>query len=129
MKMKCFNSLVFFAVFCSFCSSSVNGQKDKPNNVVGAIWELTLSPPKPEESKVFRIRATKDYKVFLGPEEIGRWEKNGTAKVTIDFTTKRPLFMGSAVLNKSRNNPPTYDGKLKKADGTEVNAKLVMLED
>lgn len=124
--MKCFNVFVFLAIVCVFCASTVKGQK---NNVVGAVWEFTLSSPPPGESKVFRIRATRDSKVFLGPEEIGRWEKSGNDKVTIEFTTKRPLFKGVMVLNKSRNNPPTYLGKLKKTDGSEVNAKLVMLED
>lgn len=119
--------ILLFFVFLFIGNSTVKSQVKKQDNVVGAIWVLTLTSD--GESKDFRVRATKDHKVFLGPEEIGRWDKSGANKVVLDFTTKRPLLNGVMVLNKSRNNPPTYLGKLKKTDGTEVNARLVMIED
>jgi len=124
--MNYFRGLVLLGMFCFICSSFVNGQNTKIDNVVGAIWKLTLSPS--GELKVFNLRATKNKKIFIEGEEIGSWKIIGNDKVTIEFT-KRPLLKGTMELNKTRNKPPTYAGKLKRSDGTEVPVKMVMIED
>lgn len=124
--MNYFRGLVLLGMFCFVCSSFVNGQNAKIDNVVGALWKLTLSPS--GELKEFQLRATKNKKIFIGGDEIGSWKIIGNDKVTIEFT-KRPLLKGTMELNKTRNKPPTYMGKLKRSDGTEVPVKIVMIED
>lgn len=127
--MICIRNLLMFIILLLVSNSTVGSQAKKQDNVVGAAWSLSLYVNTDSEITL-RVRATRDKKVFTGFDEIGRWEKIGNDKVRVEITSKdRPKYKGTMILNKSRNNPPTYLGKLKKADGTEVNARLVMIED
>lgn len=126
--MNYFRGLVLLGMFCFFCSSSVKGQNAKKDNVVGAIWEVTLDPA--GAPTVWKFRATKNNLIFFGPDEIGGWKKSGTDKVTMELTVaNRPKIRGTMELNKTRNNPPTYSGKLTRTNGDVVKVRMVMLED
>ena len=129
--MNYFRGLVLLGMFCFVCSSFVNGQNTKIDNVVGAIWEVTIySAGKVPESTVWKFRATKNNLIFFGPDEIGGWKKSGTDKVTMEITVaNRPKIRGTMELNKTRNNPPTYSGKLTRTNGDVVKVRMVMLED
>jgi len=89
--------------------------KDGKDDVVGSIWNYTLTKGKEKQSGTFRIYKGKVYK---GDKEVGTYEQTGDEKTTITFT-KWDEMNGTVALTKTKRHPPRAEGKLKKDDGSE----------
>src|SRR4051812_29445594 len=107
-------AVLMFAGSAFAANDSPKG-KDGKDDVVGVIWDYTITHGKQKESGQFRIYNSKIYK---GEKVVGHYEHTGDQLTTITFTDW-PAMNGTVALTKTNRHPPRAEGKLKKDDGSE----------
>ena len=78
---------------------------------------------------VSRLKATKNFKIYRGENEIGTWRKIDETKVVVNIQNTDLKIGGIMELLMKENNPPTFTGKIKKPDGSEFKINVIMRKD
>jgi hypothetical protein len=89
-------------------------KKDKEDSS-GAVWDYKLTKDKKEETGVLQVTGTD---VLIDGKKVGHVERKSPTETAIVFTDHEQL-KGKATLTKTKMEPPVWDGKLVKSDGTE----------
>jgi hypothetical protein len=114
--------VVLLAMSCAHWAYAADDSapgKDKKDDVVGVMWDYTITRGKTKESGQFRVYNGKIYK---GDKVVGKYEHTGDQKSKITFTDWTEMN-GTVNLTKTKRHPPRAEGKLKKDDGTEWEMK------
>ncbi|MCY2942825.1 MAG: hypothetical protein NTV50_14305 [Planctomycetota bacterium] len=78
---------------------------------------------------VSRLKATKNFKIFRGENEIGTWRKIDETKVVVNIQNTDLKIGGTMELLLKEKTPPTFSGKIKKTDGSEYKVNVIMRKD
>jgi hypothetical protein len=99
------------------------------DKVVGAVWEITWTPPKGNEV-TRKFRATPEGKVYnKDAKEIGTWtgtNDKATMKIT-DVEDDR--FLGTYKMVQTRKDPPVFKGEFTNKKGREIPIKVKLVKD
>jgi hypothetical protein len=109
----------------------VNASDTKKDDIQGAAtWIVeAFNNGENKPGDVSRLRATKNFKIFRGENEIGTWRKIDETKVIVNIQNTDLKIGGTMELLMKEKNPPTFSGKIKKADGSEYKVNLIMRKD
>lgn len=111
--------LILVASVCLVAGLGAN-QKDKKDDVIGAIWEYKIERDGKTEHGTFRVF---QYDIFKGAHKVGKVQPKNKEESTLNFNGLNELA-GTAIIRKVRRKPPVWKGTLKKADGTEWDIRI-----
>jgi len=109
----------------------VNASDTKKDDIQGsATWIVeAFNNGENKPGDVSRLRATKNFKIFRGENEIGTWRKIDETKVVVNIQSTDLKIGGTMELLLKEKNPPTFTGKIKKVDGSEYKVNVIMRKD
>jgi len=109
----------------------VNASDTKKDDIQGAAtWIVEVfNNGENKPGDISRLRGTKNFKIFRGENEIGTWRKIDETKVVVNIQNTDLKIGGTMELLLKEKNPPTFSGKIKKADGSEYKVNLIMRKD
>jgi hypothetical protein len=109
----------------------VNASDTKKDDIQGsATWIVeAFNNGENKPGDVSRLRATKNFKIFRGENEIGTWRKIDETKVVVNIQNTDLKIGGTMELLLKEKNPPTFTGKIKKEDGSEYKVNVIMRKD
>lgn len=109
----------------------VSASDTKKDDIQGAAtWIVEVFENGENKSgNVSRLKATKNFKIYRGENDIGTWRKIDETKVVVNIQNSDLKIGGTMELLLKENNPPTFTGKIKKADGSEFKINVIMRKD
>jgi hypothetical protein len=113
-------TLVGLALALGLIASDAFAAPKKPDNIMGVIWSYTLTKGDKKENGTFRVYKKE---IFKGDKKVGHVDVKDEDETTLVFTDWSEMN-GTATLRKTRKNPPTAGGTLRKKDGSEWEMKV-----
>lgn len=112
-------------------SKGVNPTDTKIDDLKGAAtWLVEVFDNGDNKSPdVSKLKATRDFKIFRGVNEIGTWKQIDSTKVVVNIKSTDVKIGGTMELILKDKNPPTFSGKIKKTDGNEFKVNVIMRKD
>lgn len=109
----------------------INPTDTKKDDLQGAAtWLIEVFDNGDNKSpEVSKLKATKDFKIFRGVNEIGTWRQIDATRVVVNIKSTDVKIGGSMDLMLKDKNPPTFSGKIKKTDGSEFKVNVIMRKD
>jgi hypothetical protein len=98
-------------------------KKNTKDDVTTATWEYKITKDKKEETGRLQITGPD---VFIDGKKVGHVERTSAVQTAIVFTDHEQL-KGKASMTKTKMEPPVWDGKLAKSDGTEWQIHLELV--
>jgi hypothetical protein len=98
------------------------------DEVVGAVWSMRMKNKQGDWVEVVKFRATLDGKVFHEGKQVGTHTSKGE-DIEIVIDKVRPRLNGTYTFMKVRKDAKFWAGTLKRSDGSEEPARIVLLKD